>query len=53
MNQKCGKSKVAKPEIGIVLYKRMASLLNKNSTCEMTSSNIKRIKNRSQNFMLT
>jgi hypothetical protein len=40
MNQKCGKFKTAKPAIGILLYKRMAILLNKSSTCEMTSSNI-------------
>jgi hypothetical protein len=42
-NRKHGKSKTAKPAIGIVLYIRMAILLNKNSTCEMTSSNINRI----------
>jgi len=43
MNQKCRKSKTAKPAVGIVLYIRMAILFNKNSTCEMTSSNINRI----------
>jgi len=31
MNQKCGKSKTAKPAIGIELYIRIAILLNKNS----------------------
>jgi hypothetical protein len=43
MNQKCGKSETAKPAIGIVLNIRMAILLNKKSTREMTSSNINRI----------
>jgi alanine-alpha-ketoisovalerate/valine-pyruvate aminotransferase len=40
MNKKCGNSKTAKPVTVTVLYIRMAILLNKNSTCEMTSSNI-------------
>jgi hypothetical protein len=43
MNQKYGKSKTPKPAIGIVLYIRMAILLNKKSTHEMSSSNINRI----------
>jgi hypothetical protein len=53
MNQKCGKSKIRKPEIGIVLYIKVVNLLNKNSICEMTASNMTRIKNGStKNFVV-
>jgi hypothetical protein len=51
MNQKCGKSKTAKPAIGIVLYIKMAFMLNKNSTCEMVSSNINRINKWKSNIL--
>jgi len=52
MNQKRGKSKTAKPAIGIALYIKMAFLLNKNSIYEMTSSNKIEQTNGSPNSML-
>jgi hypothetical protein len=44
MNKKCGNSNTAKPAIAIVLYIRMVILLKKNSTREIISSDINRIK---------
>jgi hypothetical protein len=44
MNKKCGKSNIAKPAIAIVLYIRMVIMLKQNSTCQIISSNINRIK---------